>query len=183
MEIPENNLRHLSVALTEGVSNQFPPASLRLYKNSCNRIEKFAAAEGTDAYSTELHERYLAGIDAELSNITICLGCHRFQKRVVRMTDSLTVTGRTDFSRAPMKMVKYPLDAEGMQLVNAILDENCISERRKIDLTAPMRHLFWGVDARIFGKGSKSRFTPLSDRGDLESILSIPRELSPEFGV
>lgn len=30
-----------------------------------------------------------------------------------------------------------------MPLVNAILDENCISEHRKIDLTASMRHLFW----------------------------------------
>ena len=143
MEVPENNLRRLLDVLIADVSNHVHPVSLGQYKHVCNNIEKFAINEGTDSYSTELLEGYLASIDVKLRNGTICHGYHRFQKRVVRMVSSLAQTGVTDFSYASGYPVKYPLDEECMRLVNAIFAENSISDSVKADLKAPMMHIFW----------------------------------------
>ncbi len=64
-------------------------------------------------------------------------------------------TGQIDFSQALISSDKYPYplnDDEGDRLIEAIFDENGISERKKkAELKAPIRHLFWyakqqGVD-------------------------------------
>ncbi len=69
------------------------------------------------------------------------------------MLKALAETGTVDFSNAKPIVRKYPVPEEVSGLVEDILNENTVSEATKLDLLAPMRHLFWYAEKQGYHAG------------------------------
>lgn len=117
--------------------------SLGQYQAACSRIIRFAASSGQTCYSRELMNTFRVHLETQKESGRICPEYCRFQKRVIRLLESLAETGKADFSNARPLVQKYPVSEETAALVENILNENGISSAAKTDLRAPMRHLFW----------------------------------------
>lgn len=69
------------------------------------------------------------------------------------MLKTLAETGTVDFSNAKPPVRKYPVQEEVSILVEEILKENHVSGATKLDLRAPMRHLFWYAEKHGYSVG------------------------------
>ncbi|WP_109714097.1 hypothetical protein [Faecalicatena contorta] len=74
------------------------------------------------------------------TNEEICPEYLRFQKRVVRMLNSLADTGKVDFSAAVIKS-KYKAFDEGSILIANILDENTLIGEARFEMDIVLRHI------------------------------------------
>lgn len=117
--------------------------SLGQYRTVCNKIIKFAVSLGQVSYSQDLLKKFCRHIDIQVEEGCMCPEYRRFQKRVVRLLESLAETGEVNFSNAKPPVRKYPVSEEILALVENILNTNGINKATKSDLRAPMRHLFW----------------------------------------
>lgn len=61
------------------------------------------------------------------------------------MLSSLAETGKIDFSAKKSKKAKYPVPDDISALVEDILNAYPISAKTKLELRAPIRHIFWYV--------------------------------------
>ncbi len=68
--------------------------SMEQYQTVCNRILKQSTREGAEVYSHELMHKFLKTEEMRCTNKEICPEYLRFQKRVVRMLNSLADTGK-----------------------------------------------------------------------------------------
>lgn len=127
--------------------------SLGQYQAACNRIVRFAASSGQTSYSPELAEAFRVHLENQKKQGHICSEYCRFQKRVIRLLESLAETGKADFSNAKPLVQKYPVPEETAVLVESILRENGTSNATKSDLRAPMRHLFWYANRHGYDVG------------------------------
>lgn len=117
--------------------------SLGQYQEVCEKIVEFARSSGITFYIPDLTDQFILHINNQVKEGCICPEYGRFQKRVTRMLKALAETGKVDFSNAKPLVRKYPVPEEVSSLVEDILNENAVSEATKLDLRAPMRHLFW----------------------------------------
>lgn len=117
--------------------------SIEQYKIVCNSILKYAETCGKSEYTPELMASYSKYLDERISSGAVCAEYRRFQFRVMRMLSTLAETGKVDFSRAKYSLLKYPVSNETAELVEQILNSYSISDKTKIDLRAPTRHLLW----------------------------------------
>ena len=120
--------------------------SLEQYQVVCNKIVTFSLSLGMALYSPDLMEEFRLHIDRQVEEGSICPKYRRFQKRVIRMLESLAETGKVDFSNAKPPVRKYPFSEETSALIEDILEANNVSDETRADLRAPMRHLFWYAD-------------------------------------
>lgn len=147
MQEHKHDLKSLTNTLMEEVSAYgILKVSLGQYQTVCNRINEFAASSGQESYSQVLMEKFRKNLDTQVEEGCLCPGYCRFQKRVVRLLESLAATGKVDFSNAKPSVRKYPVSGEILALVEDILDTNGINQSKRSDLRAPMRHLFWYAD-------------------------------------
>lgn len=138
------DLGELSDALVGEVGKRLRPASLEEHRCVCNALARHAAESGATEWSPELAASYRERIDGLLAKGSMSKGYHRFQLRVLRMLESLALTGEVDFSRAPSGApAKYPVSDELALTVEEILGAQRISEGTRSDLRAPVRHLLW----------------------------------------
>jgi hypothetical protein len=63
------------------------------------------------------------------------------------MLESLAETGEINFSRAKPPVRKYPVSEEVSALVERIFEANNIRNEARLEMRAPMRHLFWYADS------------------------------------
>lgn len=138
------DLRELGDALVGEVGKRLREASLWEHRCVCNGLVRHAEESGATEWSPELAAGYRERIDGRLARGEICVGYHRFQLRVLRMVESLALTGEVDFSRARGgATVRYPVSDEVAGMVEEILDSRHVSDRTRSDLRAPVRHLLW----------------------------------------
>lgn len=140
----ELNLCVLTERLMEEVTHYgILEVSMEQYRTVCNSIIRFAETAGVTDFSSGLMMGYQDFLNQRVQAQEICPEYRRFQLRVVRMLSSLAETGQIDFSNAKLSVRKYPVpdDIEGM--IAEILDSYPVSAKTRIDLRAPVRHLFW----------------------------------------
>lgn len=143
----KHDLKSLANTLMEEVSAYgILKVSLGQYQTVCNRINEFAASSGQESYSQVLMKKFRRHLDTQVEEGCLCPEYCRFQKRVVRLLESLAKTGEIDFSNAKPPVRKYPVSEEILALVEDILDTNGINQSKRSDLRAPIRHLFWYAD-------------------------------------
>ena len=144
MSIAKQELNFLTNTLMKEVAAYgILEISLGQYQTVCKKIVAFAHSSDTTFYDSDLPDRFVLHINNQIKEGSICPEYGRFQKRVIRMLKALAETGTVDFSNAKPIVRKYPVPEEIVTLVEEILNENNISETTKLDLRAPMRHLFW----------------------------------------
>lgn len=142
--------------------------SLEQYCVVCNRIaQKAEAIGGGGAYTPELTKEYLMSEEKRLSEGEICPEYLRFQKRVVRMMDSLAVYGKVDFSRSIPKS-GYVVSDEETLFVKAVLDENTLTDEAKTEMDTIIRHII------VF---LKSNGKSVSDVTDQDLFRFVTEEL------
>lgn len=147
MQEHKHDLKSLTNTLMEEVSAYgILKVSLGQYQTVCNRINEFAASSGQESYSQVLMKKFRRHLDTQVEEGGLCPEYCRFQKRVVRLLESLAETGEVDFSNAKPPVRRYPVSEEISALVEDILDTNGINQSKRSDLRAPMRHLFWYAD-------------------------------------
>lgn len=138
------NLQLLTDKLLREVRNYgILEESMGQYKAACRNIVNFAEVNGTTLYSPELLDDFRKHLDDCVKSGEICHEYRRFQNRVARMLSSLAETGTIDFSRKKSENVKYPVPDKISAIVENIMDGYPISEKTKLDLRAPIRHIFW----------------------------------------
>lgn len=144
MPTSNHDLHSLTTVLVNQVRDYgIMEISIGQYKTVCDNICSFAAARNDAHYSSKLMDEYLAHLDISLQGESICFGYYRFQKRVVRMLKSLAETDKVDFSAAQQAVRKYPVSEDIRSLIEVILTESRVPDTVRLDLLAPMRHLFW----------------------------------------
>ena len=144
MEAVSWDLGELCDALIAEVGRRLRDVSLGEHRCVCNGLARYAAESGATEWSPELAASYRRHIDERLAKGEMCKGYHRFQVRVLRMLESLALTGEVDFSAAPSGApAKYPVPDELAEMVEEILDARRVSDRTRSDLRAPVRHLLW----------------------------------------
>ena len=144
MATVSRDLREMADALTEAVRGQVRDVTLEEYRSACNGLARYAAESDATEWSPELAAGYRRRIDERLGKGGMCAGYHRFQVRVLRMLESLALTGEVDPSRAPSGApAKYPVSGELARTVEDILDSRRLSAGARADLRAPVRHLLW----------------------------------------
>ena len=149
MMTESQDLQQLTNKLLEEVKNYgILEVSIEQYKNTCRCILNFAKAAGQSSYSPGLLDDFQKNLDDRVNAGEICHEYCRFQKRVVRMLSSLAETGKTDFSAKKSKKTKYPVPDDISALVEDILNAYPISAKTKVDLRAPIRHIFWYAQER-----------------------------------
>lgn len=146
MMTESQDLQRLTNKLLEEVRNYgILEVSIEQYKNTCRCILKFANAAGQSSYSPGLLDDFQKNLDDRVNAGEICHEYRRFQKRVIRMLSSLAETGKIDFSAKKSKNAKYPVPDDISALVEDILNAYPISAKTKLELRAPIRHIFWYV--------------------------------------
>lgn len=114
--------------------------SMEQYQTVCNRILKQSIREGTEVYSHEVMHKFLQTEEMRCTNEEICPEYLRFQKRVIRMLNSLADTGKVDFSAADIQS-KYKVFDEGAILIANILDENALIGEARFEMDIVLRHI------------------------------------------
>lgn len=154
MSIVKQELNFLTNTLMKEVAAYgILEVSLGQYQRVCEKIVAFAHSSGITFYVPDLTDRFVLHINNQIKEGYICPEYGRFQKRVARMLKALAETGEVDFSNAKPIVRKYPVQEEVATLVEEILNENNVSERTKLDLRAPMRHLFWYAEKQGYPVG------------------------------
>lgn len=128
-------LNSLTNALMKEVSTYgILEVSLRQYRTVGNKIIEFAVSLGQASYSQDLMEKFCGHIDIQVEEGGMCPEYHRFQKRVVRLLESLAGTGEVNFSNAKLPVRKYPVSEGILALVENILDTNGILQSYSSDM-------------------------------------------------
>ncbi len=154
MSIAKQELNFLTNTLMKEVAAYgIREVSLGQYQTVCKKIVTFAHSSSITFYVPDLADQFVLHINNQIKEGCLCPGYGRFQKRVIRMLKDLAETGAVDFSNAKLTVQKYPVEEDVSILVEEILDENNISEATKMDLRAPLRHLFWYAEKQGYHVG------------------------------
>ena len=124
------DLRELTDNLVEEVRKRLRAVSIEQYQLACNGLVRHAKESGATEWSPGLAAGYREHIDGRMAEGEMCPEYHRFQRRVLRMLESLAMTGEVDFAAAPSGApAKYPVSDELADMVERILDARRISDR------------------------------------------------------
>lgn len=114
--------------------------SMEQYQVVCNGILKQAARKGVETYSYELIQDFLKTQESRCDNNEICPEYFRFQRRVVRMLNSLADTGVVDYSSAIIR-TKYEVSDEDSLMLESILDDNALIGEARYEMDIVLRHI------------------------------------------
>ena len=118
-------------------------SSVRNYGVVSRLLIGHARAEGFGEWTDDLRDRLLEWIEGRRASGEIHADYARFERRVTRMLSSLAETGEVDFSRPRGIADPYPVDAEAMGVVEAVLDDGRVPPSVRGNVGGAVRHLLW----------------------------------------
>ena len=143
MEQKDLDLQHLAGALLSEIRNYgIKDISCEQYEIVLKRILSFANESGYDNYHSKLREEFDTFIDSKIKDGKFCYGYGRFQHRVIRMLDSMALTGKVDFSATQRNHRMYKVTEKSYAIIQQALDYHNLTGESRVEMDTVMRHFF-----------------------------------------